>query len=221
MSESRRRFIYSFAIAGGALTFARRSLMFAQREISAEEAAVQAKNAIARQKAALDLVRIANFVAASGNTITTINDRGQSEQLTVDVNVAVWKGKYSRGLQALDPGDRIMARGRKDPGSGKLIVTEIWANWDSFSGTITSVSNNRITVELDRKILNLKRLAEVTYNEETTFVSSLPEDLLPGRPVTVAGLVMKDGTLKATTVSVFDESGRPVRMPPGARIVNP
>lgn len=219
MSQTRRRFTYTFAVAGATLAVGNR--LFAQRQITAEEAAEQARIAAIRQKAALELVRIGTLAGISGNTLVVVDYRGQSEQLTIDPSVAVWKSKYSRNLQLLQVGDRVMMCGGKDPRSGKLIVTEIWANWDSFSGTIISVSGDRITVELDRKLLDLKRLAEVTHIRETVFIDSQPEDLVTGRGITVAGVVMKDGTLQATTITVFDEFGRPVRMAAGARIINP
>ena len=112
-----------------------------------------------------------------------------------------------------------MLRGRKDPASGKLIVSDIMANWDSFSGTVVSVADKTFVVELDRKNLGLARLASVTYDDQTEFSSSAPEDLVSGRGITVAGLVLKDGTLKGTTITVFNQDGSPARVPAGARIL--
>ena len=114
----------------------------------------------------------------------------------------------------LQPGDRIMARGRKDPSTGRLIVTEILANWTSFSGSILSVSGSGFRVQVQCCPVST---FNVSYIGDTEFQASRPEDIAVGGKIDVAGLVQKDGSILATTVIVRDSSGMPTRMGQNAR----
>jgi len=208
-----RRDFGRIIVAGTAITTVGGVLLFAQRQISDEEAAARAKRAVEQQKAAIELARVTHVVSVSGNRITTINSRGQTEELLADDNVRVWRGKYSTGLSQLQPGDRIMARGRKDPSTGRLIVTEIMANWTSFTGSILSISGNTLRVQVERPA----GVFTVTYTADTQFQASRPQDILEGGKIDVAGLVEKDGSIQATTVTVRDKNGVPTQMAQGTR----
>jgi hypothetical protein len=187
--------------------------LLAQRQVSEEEAAARAKRAIDQQKAAVGLARVTTVMSVSGNRITTINNHGQTEELVVDDNVRVWRGKYSTGLSQLQPGDHIMAHGRRDPSTGRLIVTDIMANWTSFTGSILSVSGSTFRVQVERPA----SIFTVVYTADTEFQASRAQDIVEGRKIDVAGLVRQDGSIQATTVTVRDKNGLPTQVGQGTR----
>jgi len=64
---------------------------------------------------------------------------------------------------------------------------------------------------LIRSRLNKKETKIVTLYADTLFESSARQDLLLGRNVEVVGLDLRNGTIRATKVTVY-EGNRPVRM---------
>lgn len=167
----------------------------------------------------LSLVRVGTFVSIKGSVLVTLSLLGVTEEMAVEPSARVWKGRYlPLSSVAFEPGDRLMIRGKKHT-DGSFIVTEMLVNWDSFSGIVIGVYGTEFVVELDRRNLDSVRQRVVRYGSDTLFYSSEAKDLVVGRPVTVAGLAVKDGSLWGTTVTVFDQSGRPCGMSAEAKII--
>ena len=57
----------------------------------------------------------------------------------------------------------------------------------------------------------IKKNLKVTLDADTLFDASAEEDLKAGRDVQMVGLDLKNGTIRATRVTVY-EGNRPVRM---------
>ena len=169
-------------------------------------------------------VRIDIHVAkVSGNQLTTVNASAQSEILLLDDNATIWKGgiNYSgaAAAQVLQPGDELNVRGRLDPVTKQFIAVAILANWTFISGTISSVPVGTTFEMLPARQASLTR--KVTYSANTEFVQSAPEDMASGSPIDVVGSVLKDQSIQATTITVFNAQGRPTRMDPNTVLIRP
>jgi hypothetical protein len=64
----------------------------------------------------------------------------------------------------------------------------------------------------------VKEKLRVSVDADTLFDASAKEDLKPGREAQMVGLDLKNGTIKATRLTVY-EGNRPVRMKGGKVLV--
>jgi len=164
----------------------------------------------------LPVVVIAVVENISGNAI---HARTSTESITIhsDARTEVWKGKTFHDLSPLKSGDDISARCRRDS-SGKLIAISIWANITNFFGVIVRTTGDRFEAQMnpnaDPRSAYPKGKKIVLVDSDTIFESSAKEDLMAGRGVQVIGLDLKNGSVQATRVTVY-EGKRPVRMGAG------
>jgi len=216
----RRQFAPAFIIGIGAtvlgLIFA--GAAFSQQQISSPAAPPY------------KLVRVDSHVASiHGNSLSIINGQGQPEDLLVDENVSIWRGKDFSGValagQLIQPGDEVKVRGRIDPVTQKLVATLILVNWTFISGTITAApasvvfppGNMAFEVTPGRQ----SPVRKIIYSSATEFIESAPEDMAQGSPIDVVGSVLKDGSIQAATVTVYTATGKPTRMDPNTIVIPP
>jgi hypothetical protein len=125
-----------------------------------------------------------------------------------------WKGKSFHDLSHVQIGDDFSARCRADA-PGKLVAEVIWLNIVNFFGIITKVGGGGFEMQTNPKAdpqsAYVKKRLKVTVDADTLFDASAKEDLKPGRDVQMVGLDLKDGTIRATRLTVY-EGNRPVRM---------
>ena len=131
-----------------------------------------------------------------------------------DERTEIWKGKTFHDLSPVQIGDDFSARCRADA-SGKLVAEVIWLNIVNFFGVITKVDGGGFEMltnpNADPQSAYVKKKLNVTVDADTLFDASAKEDLKPGRDVQMVGLDLKNGTIRATRLTVY-EGNRPVRM---------
>ena len=159
--------------------------------------------------------------AISGNVIY-VNVGVQLIALSVHDDTEIWKGKALPDLSTVQPGDDITAQYRADA-LGRNVAASIRLNGVNFSAVITKTGGNAFEVftnpNADPQSAYKQETKLVTVDGGTLFEESAREDLRVGRGVQVMGLDLKNGTVLAARVTVY-EGNRPVRMKPG-RVVLP
>lgn len=157
---------------------------------------------------------IVGTVEAISRNVIYVQSGLQLTALSVDDRTEVWKGKVFHDLSQLEVGDDLTARYRTDA-SGKLVADAIWLNIVNVFAVITKAGDNEFEVftnpNADPQSAYKKEDKFVTVDADTTFEASRREDLIQGRNVQVVGLNLKNGTIQATRVTVY-EGNRPVRM---------
>jgi hypothetical protein len=151
----------------------------------------------------------------SGNVISV--DAGE-RVIAVFTNerTEIWKGKIFHDLSLVHVGDDFAGRCRADA-SGRLVGDLIELNVVNFFGIITRVGGGGDSFDMftnpkaDPQSGYIKKNLKVTVDSDTLFSSSAKEDLNAGRDVQMVGLDLKNGTIRATRVTVY-EGNRPVRM---------
>jgi hypothetical protein len=142
--------------------------------------------------------------------------------LTTDEHTEIWKGKEFHDLSPLEVGDEVIAKCRRDA-SGNLIAEMMRLNGVNVAAVITKVAGSGFEVltnpNADPQSGYRTENRIVSVDEDTLFEESAREDLRVGRNVQVIGLDLKNGTIRATRVTVY-EGHRPVRMG-NARIILP
>ena len=110
-----------------------------------------------------------------------------------------------------------------------LLASALWAqpqpqNIDHIWGRITKVTKGRFEVDqnfnADPQSAYRRRMREITFDAQTKFQSSAPEDLRAGRTVDIIGIKTSESQVEATRVIVY-EGNKPVGMRPGMKIVAP
>jgi hypothetical protein len=151
----------------------------------------------------------------SGNVISV--DAGERVMAVfADGNTEIWKGKVFHDLSLVQVGDDFAARCRAD-NSGRLAAELIELNVVAFFGIITKVDGGGERFEMftnpnaDPQSGYVKKSLTVTVDSATLFSASAKEDLKAGRDVQMVGLDLRDGTVRATRLTVY-EGNRPVRM---------
>jgi hypothetical protein len=133
----------------------------------------------------------------------------------------VWKGKIYHDLSLAQIGDDFAGRCRAD-GSGKLVAELIELNVVNFFGVITKVDGDTFEMftnpNADPQSGYEKKKLTVRVDADTIFDASAREDLKVGRDVQMVGLDLRNGTIRATRIVVY-EGDRPVRL--GERKVMP
>jgi len=143
--------------------------------------------------------------------------------LYTDAHTEIWKGKVFHDLSQVVVGDHITARYRTDA-SGRFIADALWLNITNFYAVITKVTGSGFEVltnpNADPQSAYRKENKSIDVDADTVFESCAWEDLKQGRDVQVVGLVLGNGGIRATRVTVY-EGGRPVRMGRDVVITSP
>src|SRR5262249_13928763 len=149
----------------------------------------------------------------SGNLIH-VRSGAQLLTLRVDDHTEVWKGKIFHDLSTVEIGDDLSARCHKNA-SAQLVAEAIWINIVNFFGVITNVNGETFEVltnaNADPHSGYKKEDKLIRFDADTIFESSEKEDLKVGREVQTVGLDLRNGTVKATRVTIYERK-RPVRM---------
>jgi hypothetical protein len=166
---------------------------------------------------------LASVKSISGNVISV--DAGERiVAVFADEHTEVWKGKIFHDLSLIQVGDDFAARCRAD-NSGRLVAELIELNVVAFFGVITKVEGGGEKFEMftnpkaDRQSGYEKKRRVVVVDADTIFTASAKEDLKAGRDVQMVGLDLRDGTVRATRLTVYDGNW-PVRMKDG-RVLPP
>lgn len=169
----------------------------------------------------------APVISALGIARTITRDRillqteGRTAVLFANNETKVWRGKWGTALTAVQPGDRLSVRYRPD--SAHPIILELYANITHVWGRITAVASDRFEVDQNYNAdpqsgyRRVKR--RITFNSDTKFDESAPQDLRVGRDVDIIGLET-DANVQATRVTIYEDRA-PIRMPAGARVIAP
>ena len=161
---------------------------------------------------------IGTVQSISGNEV---NVRSGSRIIVVrtDDHTEVWKGKTSHDLALIHVGDDFAGRCRADT-SGKLLAELIELNVIAFFGVVTKVDGGGDRFEMftnpkaDPQSGYEKKRLRVLVDADTIFTASAKEDLKSGREVQMVGQDLKNGTVRATRLTVY-EGNWPVRMRDG------
>jgi hypothetical protein len=156
---------------------------------------------------------IGTVKSISGNQIS-VESGTRIIAVATDDHTEVWKGKTVHDLSPVQIGDEFSARCRADA-SGKLVAEVIWLNIVNFFGVITKVDGGGFEMltnpNADPQSGYVKKKLQVSVDADTLFDASAKEDLKLGRDVQMGGLDLKNGTIRATRLTVY-EGNRPVRM---------
>jgi hypothetical protein len=143
--------------------------------------------------------------------------------LYTDVHTEIWKGKVFHDLSQVVVGDHITARYRTDA-SGRFIADALWLDITNLYAVTTKVTGSGFEVltnpNADPQSAYRKENKSIEVDADTVFESCAREDLKQGRDVQVVGLVLGNGDIRATRVTVY-EGGRPVRMGRNVVITSP
>jgi hypothetical protein len=149
----------------------------------------------------------------SGNQVY-VKSGLQTFALLSDERTQVWKGKVFHGLAPVEVGDDIIARCQTEA-SGKLVAEAMWLNIVNFFGVITKTTDGEFELftnpNADPQSAYKQENKIIHVDDGTMFDSSAREDLKAGRGVQVVGLHLKNGSIQATRVTVY-EGNRPVRI---------
>ncbi len=117
----------------------------------------------------------------------------------------------------------MVVRWKRD-NHGQLVVSDLWANIDTINGKITAVTSGSFEVDqnfdADPGSGYKRQSRAISWNQDTEFSESAPGDLKVGRTIFAVGLRLNAVNLVATRVIVY-ESGKPVRMRSGTKIITP
>lgn len=143
--------------------------------------------------------------------------------LVCDSSSKIWRGRLYSDCSAVRTGDEVTLRWTRD-NHGQLLITDLWANIDTISGKITAVASGSFKVDQNfdaDPMSGYKRQSRaISWNQDTEFSESAPDDLKVGRIILAVGLRLNAVSLFATRLIVY-ENGKPVRMRPGTKIIMP
>ena len=104
------------------------------------------------------------------------------------------------------------------------MILDLSANIAHVWGRITKIAPAEFEVEqnfnADPESAYRRRYRSITFDSDTQFESSRPEDLRVGRTVDIIGLKINDSRVEASRIIIYGGNA-PVRMPAGARVVQP
>ena len=140
-------------------------------------------------------------VSVEGNTIALGTPRGQVDVVTDAATRFIMPGVESPGLDAVVPGMKLAAQGRRDSDVFRArVVLVVPENVGRFQGEVATVGPDSFTLNTAGQTLT------VAVNERTRFI--LPgtedpglDDLAVGETVIVAGQTQDDGTFLARLVT--------------------
>ena len=168
-------------------------------------------------------ILLGKVVSAAADRITVESAPGATTVLYTDSESHIWRGQTGNSLSAIRPGDEVSVRYRLDA-HGRRTIVDLWANIEHIWGRIARVGSGEFEVDqnydADPQSAYKRQLRQVSFDADTQFQGSAPEDLRPGRDVDVIGLDLGSPRVRATRVIVY-EGKAPVRLPPGARVIAP
>jgi len=151
-----------------------------------------------------------------------VNDELGVVALAVEARTEIWKGKVFHDLSPVESGDRVFATCHRDT-YGNLVAESIDLNRFHSVAAITGVSDTGFSVftnpGTDPQSGYMKESRIVEVDADTIFEDSAREDLKVGRGVDLDGLDLRNGTVRATKVTVY-EGKHAVRFK-GGRIIMP
>ena len=132
--------------------------------------------------------------------------------LQLTPGVRVWKGQEREGASGLRHGDMLDIK-MEPAREGGHRITYIWANLVKLDGLIASTAGNRVqffpfaphtaqTSATSSIVLMLDNDTELTGNLTSA-------GLTPRSPATVIGLLLEDGTVKATRIILSTPRWKP------------
>lgn len=167
------------------------------------------------------IISVVGTVKGISGKAILVDGGTQAKTVVSDERTEFWKGKIFHDLSPVKIGDDLTARCRADA-SGRLVAEVIWLNIVNFFGVITQVDGGGFEMltnrNADPQSAYVKKKLKVTVDADTLFEASAMEDLKLGRGVQMVGLDLKNGTIMASRLTVY-EGNRPVRM--GSGIVLP
>ena len=167
-------------------------------------------------------IAIGTVTSVAGNRVY-VNLGQELIALTADEHTEIWNGKVFPTVSVIEAGDEIMARCRRDSG-GRWIAETMRINGFNAWGVIKRVTENGFEVltypNADPQSAYKKENKLIEIDADTSFTDSAREDLKQGRNVDVAGVNLRNGTVRATQVTVR-EGYSPVRMPKNSKIIMP
>jgi hypothetical protein len=161
---------------------------------------------------------IGRAIAISDNQITVQIGSAAPVLLVVDKESKIWRGRTTNVLSIVQPGDEVNIRYRQDS-TGRLVILDLSANIAHVWGRITKIAPAEFEVEQNFNV-EPGRYRSIVFDSGTKFESSRPEDLQAGRTVDIIGLKINDSRIEASRIIIY-EGNSPVRMPAGARAVQP
>lgn len=168
-------------------------------------------------------VLVGTAASIAGDQLIVQTGPGATTLLYADAGSQIWRGKMANNLAALQRGDDVILRYRKDA-AGRLVIIDLHANMDHIAGRITRVGNGEFDVDqnydADPHSAYRRQNRVVAFDGDTTFEESLPEDLKVGRDVDIIGLKIGGLHVQATRITIY-EGHAPVRMPHPAKIIAP
>jgi hypothetical protein len=150
-----------------------------------------------------------------GNVISVATGAG-IEEVATNPQTEIWKGTMFHDLSPVQIGDDFKARCYSNA-SGKLMADVVWLNIVNFFGIVTKVESGGDSFEVftnpnaDPHSAYVQKTLTISVDADTIFEASAKDDLRLGRGVQMVGLDLKNGTIRATRLTVY-EGKRPVRM---------
>lgn len=168
-------------------------------------------------------VLMGTAAGVAGDQLIVQTGPGTTALLYTDASSQIWRGKVTNSLAALQPGDDIILRYRKDA-AGRLSIIDLHANIDHITGRITRLGHGEFDVgqnyDADPHSAYRRQNRVIVLDADMNFEESLPEDLKVGRDVDIIGLKTSGAHVQATRITIY-EGHAPVRMPPGTKIIAP
>jgi hypothetical protein len=163
------------------------------------------------------IIPVIGTVKSISGGIISVDAGGQVTTVVADERTEIWKGKIFHDLSLVQVGDDFAGRCRADA-NGRLVAELIELNVVNFFGVIAKVDGDRFEMltnpNADPQSAYEKKRLIVSVDSDTLFDASAKEDIKTGRDVQMVGLGLKNGTVRATRLTVY-EGNRPVRMRDG------
>ena len=165
------------------------------------------------------IIPVLGTVKAISVNVIYVDSGGHVTSVFTGDHTEVWKGKTSHDLSLVLVGDDFAGRCREDA-SGRLVAELIELNVVNVFGIITKVEGGGEKFEMstnpnaDPKSGYERKVQKVVVDSATIFTASAKEDLKAGRDIQMVGLDLRNGTVRATRVTVY-EGKWPVRMQNG------
>jgi hypothetical protein len=175
-----------------------------------------------RSQADRPIIPVIGVVKGISGRIISVDAGGHVTTVVADERTEIWKGKIFHDLSLIQVGDDFAGRCRSDA-NGRLVAELIELNVVNFFGVITKAGDDRFEMltnpNADPKSAYEKKRLMVWVDSDTLFTASAKEDIKAGRGVQMVGLDLRNGTVRATRLTVY-EGDRPVRMRDG-KVLSP
>jgi hypothetical protein len=145
-------------------------------------------------------VKSCKVVAISGTIIYASDSKGQRLTLRLDNNSVIWKGRESRELSVLQPGDFFYAT--LEPGSPG-VVRKLYANIVNHYGRIVGVQGNEFDL-LIYKPGPTNSIVTVTVDRDT-IIHNQRTSIAQADFMQVVGLELPNGKVKATRLFLYKD----------------